>query len=95
MLRGNWLKKSKDAGELLSQGQFERSIIIYEEIARVYPQLLEAHNNLGVALRASGRVTEAIKSYRRAIKIDPKYLIGRKNLTRALWEVGKNEEIFI
>ncbi|MEC9100663.1 MAG: methyltransferase domain-containing protein [Pseudomonadota bacterium] len=92
MLRGNWLKKSKEAGELLSQGQFERSIIIYEEIARVYPQLLEAHNNLGVALRASGRVTEAIKSYRRAIKIDSKYLIGRKNLTRALWEVGKIDE---
>ena len=34
----------------------------------------------------------AIKSCRRAIKIDPKYLIGRKNLTRALWEVGKIEE---
>ena len=92
MLHGNWLSKSRQAGELLSRGQFERSIEIYSEVAKVFPLLPEAHNNLGVALRASGEINQAIKSYQKAVKLDPNYMIARKNLTRALWQIEKIEE---
>ena len=71
MLHGNWLSKSRQAGELLSRGEFERSIEIYSELARAFPRLPEVHNNLGVALRASGEINKAIKSYQRAVKLDP------------------------
>ena len=92
MLHGNWLSKSRQAGELLSRGQFERSIEIYSEVAKVFPLLPEVHNNLGVALRASGEINQAIKSYQKAVKLDPNYMIARKNLTRALWQIEKIEE---
>ena len=62
MLYGNWLSKSRQAGELLSRGQFERSIEIYSEVAKAFPRLPEPHNNLGVALRASGEINQDIKS---------------------------------
>ena len=92
MLHGNWLNKSRQAGELLSRGQFERSIEIYSEVAKAFPRLPEPHNNLGVALRASGEINQAIKSYQRAVKLDPNYMVARKNLTRALWQIEKIEE---
>ena len=92
MLHGNWLSKSRQAGELLSRGQFERSIEIYSEVAKAFPRLPETHNNLGVALRASGEINQAIKSYQRAVKLDPNYMIARNNLTRALWQIEKIEE---
>lgn len=92
MLHGNWLSKSRQAGELLSRGQFERSIEIYSEVAKVFPLLPEAHNNLGVALRASGEINQAIKSYQKAVKLNPNYTIARKNLARALWQIQKIEE---
>ncbi len=92
MLHGNWLSKSRQAGELLSRGQFERSIEIYSEVAKTFPRLPEVHNNLGVALRASGEINQAIKSYQRAVKLDPNYMIARKNLTRALWQIEKIED---
>ena len=92
MLYGNWLSKSRQAGELLSRGQFERSIEIYSEVAKAFPRLPEPHNNLGVALRASGEINQAIKSYQRAVKLDPNYMIARNNLTRALWQIEKIEE---
>ena len=94
MLHGNWLSKSRQAGEMLTRGQFERSIKIYSEVALAFPRLPEAHNNLGVALRASGEINQAIKSYQKAIKLDPNYMIARKNLTRALWQTEKIEEAF-
>ena len=78
MLYGNWLSKSRQAGELLSRGQFERSIEIYSEVAKAFPRLPEPHNNLGVALRASGEINKAIKSYQRAVKLDPNYMVARR-----------------
>ena len=95
MLHGNWLSKSRQAGELLSRGQFERSIEIYSEVAKAFPRLPETHNNLGVALRASGEINQAIKSYQRAVKLDPNNVIARNNLTRALWQIEKIEEPWI
>ena len=92
MLYGNWLSKSRQAGEMLKRGQFERSIEIYSEVALAFPRLPEAHNNLGVALRASGEINQAIKSYQKAIKLDPNYMIARKNLARAFWQTEKIEE---
>ena len=92
MLHGNWLSKSRQAGELLSRGQYERSIEIYSEVAKAFPRLPDAHNNLGVALRASGEINQAIKSYQRAVKLDPNYMIARNNLIRALWQIEKIEE---
>lgn len=44
----------------------------------------EAHFNLGGVLLARRRYQEAIKCYRKAIEIDPKYAIAKKRLKDAL-----------
>ncbi len=44
----------------------------------------ESYFNLGGILLAKGRYQEAIKCYRKAIEIDPKYTIAKKRLKDAL-----------
>ncbi len=48
------------------------------------PDSALAHNHLGLALVASGRVDEAIEHYERAVQIEPGYSVARFNLGLAL-----------
>ena len=40
---------------------------------RLKPDYADAHNNSGIALKAQGRMEEAIASYREAIRLKPNY----------------------
>jgi Flp pilus assembly protein TadD len=46
--------------------------------------MMEAFNNLGVALGSLGRIDEAVARFRQALAIDPEYADARKNLETAL-----------
>jgi tetratricopeptide (TPR) repeat protein len=64
-------------------------------IERALPALRElpdAHLNYGNALRAAGRLMEAVESYRRAIALKPDYGMAHSNLARALNDRGLFEE---
>ena len=69
----DWMGLSREASRLMSQGHSIEAVALYEKIARSKPIVPEVHNNLAVALKASGYVTDAIKSYKKAIKINPGY----------------------
>ena len=88
----DWIKLSREASILMSQGHSSEAVSLYKKIIRSKPIVPEVHNNLAVALRASGYVKDAIKSYKKAIKINPEYTVARKNLARALNELGRSEE---
>ena len=49
-------------------------------------------SNYGVILKDLGKLQEAELSYRKAIKLNPKYANGHANLGGILSEVGKLEE---
>ena len=83
---------SLDPRALLRAGRADDATRIYHQAAQANPRRPDAHNNLGVALKAGGRFKEAIESYRRAIKLDAAYATARNNLARALRETGKHEE---
>ena len=56
------------------------------------PADAEAHYNLGVALKAQGKLEEAIAEFRAAIRLKPDYAEAHSNLGIALRAQGKLEE---
>jgi len=59
------------ASVLLNLGRGEPAISLYRRAAALRPELATHHYNLGVALRAVGRIDEAEASIGVAIRIDP------------------------
>lgn len=56
------------------------------EIIRSYSR---AHNNLGVALESQGKLDEAIRHYREALRFRSDYTLALKNLGYAYFQQGK------
>lgn len=69
-----------------------KELEMYRMALQVKPTFLRAKNNLGVALRRRGRITEAIAQYKEAIAIDPKFADARANLAAAYYMQGRVSE---
>ena len=72
--------------------QFDPSIKMFETAVSLKPDYAEAHFNLGVVLKVSGRPNLAVESYKKAIELLPNYLGAHSNLGNALKQIGKLEE---
>jgi len=64
----------KEAVAFHQQGKLEDAIRDYEQFLDVYPEAPEVRSNLGAALAATGKYTQAIEQYKLALmkKSDPK-----------------------
>jgi len=75
---------------------WKSSITVFKHAIKVtdkkYPTFAAAHNNLGNALSAEGKIEEAISHYKMAIKLKPDYAAAHYNLGNALVAERKNEE---
>jgi tetratricopeptide (TPR) repeat protein len=69
------------------------AITAYHEAIRLKPNLAQAHQNLGNALSAQGKVAEAIAEYREAIRLQPDLSEAHYNLGIALSNQGKLAEV--
>jgi tetratricopeptide (TPR) repeat protein len=82
--------------QVLPRGRDDQRIILQESLMRhrlqKYPNEFTAHFNLGAALQSMGRVEEAIRTYRQALRIKPDDAIARNSLGTALQTMGKLEE---
>jgi tetratricopeptide (TPR) repeat protein len=76
-------------------GHWRNSIAIFHQALRVDDSNPLAHNNLGVALRKRGRLSEAIAHYDAAIRLKPDYPAAHHNLGLALLRVGRFDEAVI
>jgi tetratricopeptide (TPR) repeat protein len=72
--------------------QGKQAVHELETAVRLLPQDVEAHSNLGSALRRAGRVAEAITHYRRALAIRPDIAEVWNNLGNAQMDHGRFEE---
>lgn len=78
----------REASALMRQGRANEAAGIFAEIARANPRQPELQNNLGVAMKAAGRLKEAAQAYRRALKLAPGYAVAEANLARVLLALG-------
>jgi len=75
--------------------QFDASIQMFETAVSLKPDYAEAHFNLGVILKVSGRPHLAVESYKKAIALLPNYLGAHTNLGNAFKQIGRLEEAVI
>ena len=78
--------------ELHKRGQVDAAIAEYARALAYRPDLIEAYNNLGVALRAQGKTAAAVACYRRAARLRPGHPPTLSNLANALRAAGEIEE---
>lgn len=70
----------------------DKEMEMYRLALEILPTFQRARNNLGVALRRSGRIDDAIEQYKLAIEQDPKYTEAHSNLGTAYLHQGRTEE---
>ncbi len=67
---------------------WQNSITLFERALAVTENNYTAHNNYGAALRAHGRIDEAIPQFRRALEIKPDYTVAHCNMAWAMTKKG-------
>ena len=48
------------AGAMFRSGQYLEAAAVYRDVIRRRPRIPDVHNNLGVALKAAGHLTDAV-----------------------------------
>lgn len=77
----------KEAESAQQAGNFDLAVKDYQLILEHYPNIPEIRSNLGAALAAAGRYTEAIAEYQRSLKLKPNPQV-RLNLALAYYKTG-------
>ena len=77
---------------LQKKGDFNESILNFNQAINIQPNFDQAHNNLGNVLKDIGKFKEAIISYQQALKLNPNYAEAYSNLGNTLGELGKFKE---
>lgn len=75
-------ERTQEAISFAMQGRWDEAIAANKSIIEMAPNDINALNRLGKALTEKGLYDEAFDAYNRAISVDPKNSISRKNLKR-------------
>jgi tetratricopeptide (TPR) repeat protein len=105
---GRYRELEKEAHELLAQlpaeglvwkmlatslwMQGKDALQALQRVAQLLADDAEAHSNLGTALRAHGRLDDAVRCYLRALEIRPDFAGGHSNLGGALFDLARFDE---
>lgn len=78
------------ASLLLQQGEHARALALYQQLLPLAPSEAAAsiHGNMGVALKALGRLDEALGQYEQALILRPEWADAWNNRGNALREMG-------
>lgn len=68
--------------EVARKGLWREASFRFEQAVAKEPNNARAHNNLAVALEASGEYARALSEYKRALELDPKDTYIRRNYAR-------------
>ncbi len=73
-------------------GIYKNMESLWEDTLEKNPRAWIAHNSLGFELQSQDKIDEAIAHYRKAIELEPDYILGLNNLGNALKLQGKFDE---
>ena len=80
-----------EAVNLVQRGEFDRAIVILQQIVDRAPNDLKAHNLMGIALSGAGRGTEASEQFKKVLELDPAFIPALKNLGVQELNLGQTE----
>lgn len=70
---------------------YDKAIPLYEKAIKLKPQFPEAYNQLGHALRETGKVDEGIAAYKKALEQRPDFVQAHEYLGVAYLKKGDRE----
>lgn len=73
---------TRQAIDLAMQSRWQEAVAVNRSIVESFPTDMDAYNRLGRALTELGEFAEAREAYGRALELDPRNAIARKNLSR-------------
>lgn len=82
----------RQARQAIDSGESGKAIALMEHALEHYPQAIEAHNVLGVALTSAGRLEEAIASFDRVLEMEPLHSGARSGKGFACRDLGRTAE---
>ncbi len=71
------------------QKRYERALELYRKLAQLRPSGAQTHANLGATLYHLGRPAEALRSFERALALDPDLRMARRGVEHMRRIVGK------
>lgn len=77
---------------LVRSAVFETEVTLYTDIVARSPNKARPHNNLGDALKKSGRIAEAVHHLERALELQPDYPDALNNLGTIYGGSGRRQE---
>ena len=80
------------AVQLADKKQYDAAVPAWKQALALAPEDPRGHNNLGVALVATGKYDEAIVEYRKSLELNPSSSQTHNNLGSALAEAGRVDE---
>jgi Tfp pilus assembly protein PilF len=80
------------ADEASRSGDVNKSMQHLQKALGIYPDYVEAHNNLGVAYMNLGQYDKAADEFRKAVALDPAADRAYSNLALSLSDLGRFEE---
>lgn len=75
-------QRTNEAIALAMQSRWEEAVTINQSIIEIFADDADAYNRLGKAMTQLGKYAEAREAYGRALEIEPKNTIARKNFDR-------------
>ena len=80
------------AVQLADKKQYDAAVPAWKQALALAPEDPRGHNNLGVALVATGKYDDAIAEYRKSLELNPSSSQTHNNLGSALAEAGRVDE---
>ena len=84
--------RTKAGHALLARARYDEATLEFEAVTRSQPTLSPAWTNLGVAYAQLGDPGRALPALQRAVQLDPRNTMARRNLAAVLMVSGQLEE---
>jgi tetratricopeptide (TPR) repeat protein len=92
LVPGGAIKEFQRSQKAVRSGNFESAAEHLQKALQIYPNFVQAHNNLGASYIQLNEYERAIPEFQKAIDLDPKILEAYRNLGLGLFLLGRYPE---